>query len=117
MAKKEQNWKERLGVVFSTDPDYEYKHDEEESDSIPKQQQRLRILLDRKQRKGKEVTLITGYEGPTEELEALGKKLKKQCGAGGSVKDGEIIIQGDHRDRVMDLLKKAGYGDVKKSGG
>lgn len=118
MAKKEQNWKERLGVVFSTDPDYEYKQQSgEETETPPPNQQMLRVMLDKKNRKGKAVTLIIGYEGATEDLEALGKWLKQQCGVGGSVKEGNILLQGDHRDRVVELLEKEGYGDVKRSGG
>lgn len=118
MAKKEQNWKDRPGVVFSTDPDFEYhRQSEEETESLPRKQQVLRVMLDKKNRKGKGVTLITGYEGATADLEALGKWLKQQCGVGGSVKEGEILLQGDHRERVVELLKKEGYGDVKKSGG
>ena len=77
----------------------------------------LRVYLDRKHRRGKEATIVTGFSGPEEDLEALGKKLKITCGAGGSVKDGEIIIQGNHRDRVVEELLFMGYRDVKKSGG
>lgn len=116
MGKKNKN--KRIGVVYSTDPDYDYQYrEQEEAESPPANQQQLRVLLDRKKRKGKEVTLVTGFRGPEEELKALGKLLKTKCGVGGSVKDGEILIQGDHRDRVVGLLRQEGYTQTKKSGG
>lgn len=118
MGKSNDNWKERLGVVFSTDPDYDYSHDDaDEEDTLPAGQQVLRVLLDKKQRKGKGVTLVTGFVGTTEDLKSLGKQLKTQCGVGGSVKDGDILIQGDHRPKVVNLLRKAGYTQTKQSGG
>lgn len=80
-------------------------------------QQTLRVYIDRKQRKGKEVTLVTGFDGTEEELKSLGKTLKSKCGVGGSVKDGEIIVQGNQRDQVVKLLVEMGYKDTKKSGG
>jgi len=113
-----KNKKKRDGIVFSTDPDFEYAYREEaEPEALPPNQQRLRVLLDRKQRKGKEVTLVHGYVGPEDELKALGKLLKSQCGVGGSVKEGQILLQGDHRDKVVTILKKEGYTDTKRSGG
>ena len=116
MPKK--NKKKRVGVVYSTDPDYDYNYQQEEpAESVPATEQRLRVLLDRKKRRGKEVTLVIGFSGPENDLKALGKYLKTKCGVGGSVKDGEILIQGNHRDRVVALLQEKGYSQTKKSGG
>lgn len=118
MAKPKDNLKERLGVVFSTDPNYSYRAEEgNAAETLPPQQQKLRVAVDRKQRKGKEVTLVTGFSGTQEDLDALGRQLKQQCGVGGTVKDGEILVQGNHRQRVYDLLLKAGYSQTKVVGG
>lgn len=115
MSKKNKN---QSGIVYSTDPDFQFPREEEdEAVLLPPNQQQLRISLDRKQRGGKEVTLVTGFIGPKEDLERLGKLLKTRCGVGGAVKDGEILIQGDHRERVMQLLKQEGYVHSKRSGG
>ncbi|UTW67192.1 translation initiation factor [bacterium SCSIO 12643] len=113
MAKK----KKRVDVVYSTNPDYGYSYDEdEEMETLAPEEQTLRVLIDRKQRKGKSVTIVEGFIGSSEDLKDLGKALKSKCGVGGSVKDGEIIIQGEVRDKVMELLKKDGY-NVKRVGG
>jgi len=109
MSKKNKN--KRIGIVFSTDPDFDYSYDDEldETEEIDPSEQRLRISLDRKKRKGKEVTLITGFVGPEDSLKELAKFLKTKCGVGGSAKDGEILVQGDHRNKVNQLLKDKGY--------
>lgn len=112
-----QDWKDRLGVVFSTNNDYDYQHNNNEEESTkPPQQQDLRVMLDRKKRKGKSVTLVTGFIGSNDDLKGLGKLLKSKCGVGGTAKDGEILIQGDFRDKVLELLLKEGY-KAKKAGG
>ena len=116
MAKNNQ-WKKLDGLVFSTNPDLNLEPEEEQVDTLPPSQQRLRIWLDRKQRKGKAVTLITGFEGSEDDLKALAKALKTYCGVGGSAKDYEIIVQGDQRDKVLKYLLDKGYSQSKKSGG
>ena len=111
---KNNDWKDRLNVVFSTNPNFQYETEEEdEQELLPKNQQKLRVKLDRKNRGGKTVTLVTGFVGPEEDLKALGKLLKGKLGVGGSAKDGEIIIQGEFKERVIDILLKDGYKDVK----
>ena len=110
------DWKERLGVVFSTNPDFKYETPtNEETTTLEPSKQNLKIWLDRL-KGGRVATVIRGYVGSSSDLAELGKNLKKSCGVGGTVKDGEIIIQGDHRDRVVELLTKAGYR-CKKAGG
>lgn len=116
MSKKQHYDRDR--IVFYTDPNFHFEEFScEENDTLPENQQKLRIHLDRKQRGGKEVTLIKGFIGKTEDLEALGKFLKSRCGVGGAVKDGDILIQGDHRDRILTLLLEKGYSQAKKAGG
>ena len=109
--------KERINVVYSTNPNFSYQEEEEEvQDTLPKNQQKLYVSIDKKQRAGKEVTLIEGFIGLEDDLKELGKVLKSKCGVGGSVKDGEILIQGNFRDKIIVLLQKEGYG-VKRKGG
>lgn len=106
------------GIMYSTDSNYNFIEENQsgEMDTLPPQQQDLRVSLDRKQRGGKSVTLITGFVGSDSDLDSLGKMLKQRCGVGGSVKDGIVLIQGDFRKRVMELLLADGY-KVKQSGG
>ncbi|MBR2867027.1 MAG: translation initiation factor [Alistipes sp.] len=110
------DWKDRLGVVFSTNPDFKYATETDDVEAtLPPSQQNLRVWLDRL-KGGRVATVVRGFIGSSDDLQALGKELKKSCGVGGTAKDGEIIIQGDHRDRVVDLLVKAGYR-AKRAGG
>jgi translation initiation factor 1 len=113
MAKK----KERLNVVYSTNPDFSYQYEEDEVTETPAAHlQTLYVSIDRKQRGGKEVTLVEGFVGTDEDLKELGKELKSKCGVGGTAKDGEIIVQGSFKDKVAELLEKKGF-KVKKKGG
>ena len=109
------DWKERLGVVFSTNPDFEYNTGEQEQvQTLEPGKQNLRVWRDTHGRAGKVATVVRGFVGSDEDLEELGRSLKRSLGVGGSVKDGEIIIQGEHRDRVTELLLNKGYSRTKR---
>ncbi|WP_306642169.1 translation initiation factor [Sanyastnella coralliicola] len=114
---KRSGKKDRVNVVYSTNPDFNYESEESfEEETLPPSEQLLYVSLDRKQRKGKTVTLIEGFVGASEDLSDLGKTLKGKCGVGGNTKDGEILLQGDHRDKVMNLLNEMGYKTKRKGG-
>ena len=113
----DNDWKKRLGVVFSTQENFDYDADEhQQKETLPNKEQHLKVLLDKKQRKGKQVSLITGFQGSDDNMKNLAKLLKTKCGTGGSVKDGEIVIQGDFRNKIVEILFTEGY-NVKKVGG
>lgn len=102
--------KNRVGVVFSTDPDYNYEYEDEATvETLEPAKQKLTVRIDRHARGGKQVTLVMGFVGTADDLAELAKMLKSRCGVGGAAKDGEIIIQGDFRDKVTDLLRGEGY--------
>ena len=112
----DNDWKARLGMVYSTNPDFQYTTDAvEEAETLAPAGQNLRVWLDRKQRGGKVVTLVKGFVGREADLAELARLLKTKCGVGGAAKEGEILIQGDHRDRVVEILTKSGYR-CKKAG-
>ena len=113
----ENDWKERLGMVYSTNPDFDYDYgNREDEKTLPPQEQQLYVSLDKKNRKGKAVSLVEGFVGSEEDLKDLGKLLKSKCGVGGSVKNGAILIQGDFRNKIVSLLQLEGY-QVKRKGG
>jgi len=116
MAKKSKS--DRINVVYSTNPNFSYENDEEvEFETLPKNQQKLYVSIDRKQRAGKEVTLIEGFVGSDDDLKELGKLLKTKCGGGGTAKESEIMVQGNFKDKIFDILVKDGYTQTKKKGG
>jgi len=117
MSKKKSNsWKNRDGIVYSTNEDFGYSSGQKEEDTtLHASQQSLKVQLDKSGRAGKQVTLVTGFVGTGQDLDSLAKLLKTKCGVGGSAKEGEILIQGDVRDKLLGILSKEGY-KVKKSG-
>jgi len=112
MSKK--NKPDSRGIVYSTDPDFQFAHEQNNNETLPPAEQKLKVRLETKHRGGKAVTLLEGFIGKNEDLEDLGKKLRNFCGTGGSAKDGEIIVQGDQREKVLQWLLKNGYKHVKK---
>ena len=112
MSKK--NKPDTRGFVYSTDPHFSFQEEQSNAETLPPAQQKLKIKLDTKHRAGKAVTLVNGFVGKEEDLQDLGKKLKSFCGTGGSAKDGEIIVQGDQREKVIPWLIKNGYKQSKK---
>lgn len=112
----DNDWKSRLGAVYSTNPDFRYETEpDDEPGTLPASKQDLRVWLDRKSRGGKKVTIIRGFVGASDDLRELGRMLKSKCGVGGTVKDGEILIQGDFREKVVNILLQEGY-KAKKAG-
>lgn len=109
--------KSKTNVVYSTNPNFSYEHDEDVDDTLLPQEQELKVQIDRKQRKGKSVTLISGFVGHDDDLKDLAKTLKSKCGVGGSSKNGEILIQGEFKEKVYDLLILMGFKHTKKVGG
>jgi translation initiation factor 1 len=114
MSKK--NKPDTRGFVYSTDPSFKFEEENKNDITPAAAQQKLKVRLDTKHRAGKAVTLVEGFAGKEEDLEDLGKKLKSFCGTGGSAKDGEIIVQGDQRDKVLQWLIKNGYKNSRKIG-
>lgn len=109
--------KTRVNVVYSTNPNFNFEEESDEIETLDNQHQQLKVCIDRKQRKGKSVTIISGFLGSDEDMQNLAKTLKTKCGVGGNVKDGEILIQGELKDKVYDLLINLGYTKTKKIGG
>lgn len=111
---KNNDWKDRLNIVYSTNPDFQYSTDEkEEIDTLPKQQQKLRVSIEKNHRGGKTVTIVKNFVGSEEDLKELGRLLKTKCGVGGTAKEGEILVQGEFKEKIIELLKKEGYTQTK----
>lgn len=111
---KNNDWKNRLNIVYSTNPEFQYLTDEkEENETLHKESQKLRVSIEKHHRGGKTVTLVKNFIGNNDDLKELGRILKTKCGVGGSVKDGEIIIQGEFKEKVIEILKKEGYNQTK----
>ncbi|MGB0881930.1 MAG: translation initiation factor [Vicingaceae bacterium] len=111
MSRKNRN------VVYSTNPNFDYDDENEGVETLESSEQKLKVLIDRKQRKGKSVTLVTGFVGNDDDLKELSKELKSKCGVGGAAKNGEILIQGEFKEKVFELLIKKGFSQTKKVGG
>lgn len=111
---KNNDWKDRLNIVYSTNHDFQYSTDEkEEIDTLPKQQQKLRVSIEKNHRGGKTVTIVKNFVGNEEDLKELGRLLKTKCGVGGTAKEGEILVQGEFKEKIIELLKKEGYTQTK----
>lgn len=111
---KKNDWKDRLNIVYSTNPDFQYSTDEkEETKTLPKQQQKLRVSIEKNHRGGKTVTIVKNFVGSDEEIKELGRLLKTRCGVGGTTKEGEILIQGEFKEKIIEILKKEGYTQTK----
>ena len=111
---KKNDWKERINIVYSTNPDFAYTTDEkEENETLTKQQQKLRVSIEKNHRGGKTATLVKNFIGTETDMKELGKLLKTKCGSGGSVKDGEILVQGEFKEKIIEILKKEGYTQTK----
>ena len=111
---KKNDWKDRLNIVYSTNPDFQYSTDEkEETETLPKQQQKLRVSIEKNHRGGKTVTIVRNFIGSDEDIKELGRLLKTRCGVGGTTKDGEILVQGEFKEKIIEILKKEGYTQTK----
>ncbi len=110
---KNNDWKDRLGMVYSTNPDFVFESEEEEFATLPPQQQKLRVRIEKNGRGGKIVTIVAGFVGSDADLKALARLLKTKCGVGGSQKEGEILVQGDFKEKVIQILKSEGYSQTK----
>ena len=110
---KNNDWKDRLGMVYSTNPDFVFESEEEECATLPPQQQKLRVRIEKNGRGGKIVTIVAGFVGSDADLRELARLLKTKCGVGGSQKEGEILVQGDFKEKVIQILKSEGYSQTK----